>query len=86
VTIEKFTNSLMGDSICSSKNDPDEINSLCNQLTQKNCKVSSCCVVLNGNKCVGGDKHGPTFHSENGKKINLDYYYYKNKCFGNCPK
>jgi hypothetical protein len=86
VTIEKFSNSLSGDSICSSKNSPDEINSLCNQLTKKNCNVSSCCVVLNGNKCVGGDTHGPTFHSENGNKINLDYYYYKNKCFGNCPK
>lgn len=86
VTIEKLDNMLLGDSICSSKNDPSEINSMCNQLTNKNCKVSSCCVVLNGNKCVGGNADGPTFHSENGEKINVDYYYYKNKCFGNCPK
>jgi hypothetical protein len=83
VTIEKFE---MADAICSSKNSPEEINSLCNQLTQKNCKTSSCCILLNGNKCVGGSKDGPTFHTENKKKLNFDYYYYKDKCFGDCPK
>jgi len=82
VTIEKFETA---DAICSSQRSPSEINSLCNQLTQNNCKVSSCCVLLNGDKCVGGSKDGPTFHTENKKKLNFDYYYYKNKCFGNCP-
>lgn len=82
VTIEKFE---VGDAICSSNRTPSEINSLCNQLTQKNCKVSSCCVLLEGNKCVGGSKDGPTFRTENKEKLNFDYYYYKNKCFGNCP-
>jgi hypothetical protein len=86
VTIESFDTILSGDTICSNTKSPSEINSLCNQLTKKNCKLSSCCVLLNGEKCVGGNKEGPTFYSEKEKKINIDYYYYKDKCFGNCPK
>ena len=85
VTIESFDNKLLGESLCSSKTSPSELNSLCNQLTQKNCQVAGCCVWLNGNKCVGGSKDGPIFQTENGKKLNIDYYYYKGKCFGNCP-
>ena len=85
VTIESFDNELTGEYLCSSKTNPSELNSLCNQLTQKNCRVAGCCVLLNGNKCVGGSKDGPTFETENGKKLNIDYYYYKDKCFGKCP-
>jgi hypothetical protein len=35
---------------------------------------------------VGGSKDGPTYQTKNGEKINIDYYYYKEKCFGKCPK
>lgn len=84
--IESFDNKLTGESLCSSKTIPSEQNSLCNQLTQKNCQVAGCCVWLNGNKCVGGSKDGPTYQTKNGEKINIDYYYYKEKCFGKCPK
>ena len=64
---------------------PSEINTKCGQLTKENCNVTGCCVYLNNNKCVGGDKNGPTFLSDGkGKLLNIDYYYYKNQCYGNC--
>jgi hypothetical protein len=68
-----------------SKFTPSDINNKCSQLTKENCNVTGCCVYLNGNKCVGGDKNGPTFLSDGkGKLLNVDYYYYKNQCYGNC--
>ena len=64
---------------------PSDINNKCGQLSKENCNVTGCCVYLNGNKCVSGDKNGPTFLSNGkGKLLNIDYYYYKNQCYGNC--
>ena len=61
-----------------------ELNKKCSALTNENCNVTSCCIWLNGGKCVSGNELGPTFLTdENKKKINVDYYYYKNKCNGN---
>jgi hypothetical protein len=58
----------------------------CGKLTKKNCNATSCCVMLNGKKCVAGNQDGPTFQSESGQDIPIDYYYYQNKCYGNdCP-
>ena len=59
----------------------------CNNLTTSNCKSSSCCVLLNGKKCVAGNANGPTFLTNtSGESINADFYYYQNKCYGNgCP-
>jgi len=59
----------------------------CSGLTNENCKSVSCCVLLNGEKCVAGGARGPTFRTEtNGSKRSADYYYYQNKCYGNkCP-
>lgn len=76
----------------------DQLEKQCNELTHSNCKSSHCCVLLNnGNnaneieegvkdsKCVAGGPNGPTFQSNpDGSKINIDYYYYQNKCYGNC--
>ena len=32
-----------------------------------------------------GNQHGPQFLSDSdGNKINVDNYYFKNKCYGNC--
>ena len=59
----------------------------CSKLTYENCNKVSCCVHINGNKCVSGSNAGTTYKTDkNGDKINVDYYYYKNKCTGNCPK
>jgi cytoskeletal protein RodZ len=58
----------------------------CNKLTKKNCNSTSCCVILNGKKCVAGNQDGPTFKTESGEDVTVDYYYYQNKCYGNsCP-
>ena len=59
----------------------------CGNLTQRNCISTSCCVFTSENKCVAGDKKGPTFNSDaKGKTKNLDYYYYQDKCYGpKCP-
>lgn len=60
-----------------------ELNKKCGALTKENCNVTSCCIWLNGKKCVTGNELGPTFLTdENKNKINVDYYYYKNKCNG----
>ena len=58
----------------------------CAKLTKKNCNSTSCCIVLNGEKCVAGNQDGPTFKTDSGEDITVDYYYYQNKCYGNsCP-
>ena len=51
----------------------------CGKLTTQNFNLTSCCVVLNGKKCVPGNKDGPTFKTLKGEPIEIDYYYYQNK-------
>lgn len=64
-----------------------QLETACNKLTTQNCNKVSCCVHINGKKCVAGSQNGSTYKSEkNGSNINVDYYYYKNKCTGKCPK
>ena len=65
-----------------------ELEGACERLTSKNCKTSSCCVFVNGNKCSAGDASGPTYKTdENGKPIAIDNFYYQNKCHGSgCQK
>ena len=63
----------------------DELDSQCQKLTENNCNLTECCVYTSVNKCVAGNKSGPTFKTDdNNQPINLDYYYYQNKCYGNC--
>lgn len=40
-----------------------------------------------GGVCVSGNQSGPTYHTNNdGTTRDIDYYYYKGKCYGtNCP-
>ena len=76
-------------SFCTSdSNDKSELERKCGKLTKANCKDISCCVLLNGAKCVTGDSHGPTFESDHkSEKPGDDYWYYKGECFGkSCPK
>ena len=55
----------------------------CGNLTQQNCNSTSCCNWTSDNKCVAGNKNGPTFNTDsNGKTKTLDYYYFQNKCYG----
>jgi hypothetical protein len=68
------------------KSSSDSLKKSCAKLTKKNCNATTCCVMLNGEKCVAGNQDGPTFKTESGKDITIDYYYYQNKCYGNsCP-
>ena len=57
----------------------------CGKLTDQNCNLTSCCVMLNGKKCVPGNKDGPTFKTLKGEPIEIDYYYYQNKKY-HAPK
>jgi hypothetical protein len=71
----------------STPNDKSELERKCKKLTDKNCENISCCVLLNGTKCVTGDQHGPTFESDHRSTTpGDDYWYYKKSCYGGkCP-
>jgi len=71
----------------SQRGSSDVLNETCGNLTKRNCTTTSCCVFTSENKCVAGGVGGPTFNSDTkGKTMNLDYYYYQEKCYGSkCP-
>ena len=84
ITIEKLTNLDRENGFCKS-NDSNAavLEKKCNQLSKKNCNVVNCCVYLNDDKCVAGDSNGPTFITDDkGKNIDIDTYYFRNKCYG----
>jgi hypothetical protein len=97
VTIETFGTNADNDVIktfsklenanfCNSDMSSDEKNESCKKLTKDNCTTVGCCVLLNGEKCVGGNESGPTYLTENGKDIDVQYYKYKDTCKGKaCP-
>lgn len=60
----------------------------CNSLDKESCKKSNCCVLFGGEKCVCGDIKGPSIKSNYSDFtiINRDFYFYKNKCYGNCSQ
>jgi hypothetical protein len=69
------------DSFCNSYNCSKKMNAKCNNLTEYNCKRVGCCVFTSNSTCEAGGQNGATYSP------NVDYYYYKNKCYGNkCPK
>jgi hypothetical protein len=84
-TIDNF-NTPMNDSFCNTyKSNPSELNKKCEGLTNNNCINTNCCILANGKKCMAGNKGGPVFYSDKmNNKINIDYYYYKQKCIGKC--
>ena len=85
-TTETFDSTRLAYGGCKSlQTDPPKLDKWCQELSSRSCKVTSCCVLLNGKNCVAGDINGPTFRNRNGKNINYDYYYYKDKCMGTCP-
>jgi len=66
---------------------PDMLEQKCNQLDSEKCASTECCVLLGGQKCVSGNQNGPTMQANYSdfSILNKDYYYYKGKCYGNCP-
>jgi hypothetical protein len=60
-----------------------ELEKQCNALTETNCNTTSCCVWTSNKKCKSGDISGAVFNTDaNGKTEIPEYYYYKNKCYG----
>ena len=55
----------------------------CKGLSNSNCNLPACCVLINGTKCVAGDANGPTYLTDQGNEIDYKYYLYRNKCYGN---
>jgi hypothetical protein len=66
---------------------PAQIEEQCNKITDGKCAATTCCVFLGGQKCVAGNESGPIMKDNysNFQIINKDFYYYKGKCYGNCP-
>ena len=63
---------------------PEIINKMCKKMSISNCKIPSCCVLLDGKKCVAGNTNGPLYLTEDGKDVDYVFYTNKNKCYGNC--
>jgi hypothetical protein len=64
----------------------ENIDERCEKLPKDVCASTSCCVLLGDQRCVQGNKQGPTnkgVYSDTTIK-NKDAYYYMSKCFGNC--
>jgi hypothetical protein len=91
VDIEAF-DSMTSTGFCKShEGDRKSLQESCSKLTKDNCLATSCCVyakMKGKEQCHSGDQHGPTFRrNENGKTHDIDYYYFRHKCYGNgCPK
>lgn len=68
------------------KNDKFAIEEKCGALDLNTCASTSCCTLIGGQKCVGGNENGPTnpANYSDGSLKNKDFYYYQGKCYGNC--
>ena len=74
VTIEGLENPLktnISQAFCSSKKG-FELEKACNNLTNYNCNLTSCCVWNSDNKCKAGNVNGPTFNSNSNGKTKPD--------------
>ena len=59
-----------------------ELNNKCLTLTAESCNSVDCCILVDGNKCVAGNKEGPYMVS--GENTDYNYYLHKYQCYGNC--
>ena len=69
------------------KTNGSALQSQCGALTYDNCNSTSCCVWAGASsqigKCTAGDAKGSMYKTDtNGNAINVDTYYYQNKCYG----
>ena len=68
---------------------PADLETACGRMSKHSCTATSCCVwakMDSKESCVSGNQHGPIFkHGASGASKPLDYYYFENKCRGNCP-
>jgi len=61
--------------------DYQTIDKKCKLLSNTNCSLTNCCVLLNGNKCVAGNVNGPTYLTDQGNQIDFNYYMYRGKTY-----
>jgi len=82
--IETNLSTDFANSFCeSNKPSGAELQNECQKLTQSNCRSTSCCIWTSNEKCDAGSKDGLLFNTDSsGKLIDLDYYYYKDICYG----
>jgi len=67
--------------------DPNVLHEKCQAFNKDSCNATSCCIWLNSEKCVGGNKFGPTYYSDdNLNDINVKHYHHKGICRGDCPE
>jgi hypothetical protein len=69
------------------KHYPNRLENACNNLDKNTCKLTDCCLLLGGEKCVSGNNQGPYMKYNYSDFLikNRDYYYYHGLCYGNCP-
>jgi hypothetical protein len=80
------TASMLGGFCNQSKDNKFAIEEKCGALDLNTCASTSCCTLIGGQKCVGGNENGPTNPANytDGSLKNKDFYYYQGKCYGNC--
>jgi hypothetical protein len=81
LTPKDFINTDLAKDFCKSfQGSGQKLEKQCNSLTKTNCNLTSCCVLLNGEKCVAGSEKGPTFlTNSDGSTIHNEFYYYQHK-------
>jgi hypothetical protein len=94
--VSKIYNSLMLSpeiSFCEhNKTNGGAMQKQCSALTRDNCGAVACCVwgidsSEGKSQCMVGGKDGAMYSTDaKGDPVNIDTYYYQNKCYGeNCP-
>ena len=90
VTIEAMSDSSFAAAFCNEyKHNHTALEKNCNKMHHKECKRSTCCILLNGKKCVAGNAKGPIFFGHGDKPNINNYWHYKNTCYpgtGKCPQ
>lgn len=89
-TTSTYNNGINPNDICNLySNYPEKLENACNNLDDGTCKrLSGCCVLLGGSKCVSGNQQGAKMSYNYSDYLikNRDYYYYLGNCYGNCPQ
>jgi len=89
-TTASYNNGIDPNDICNLySNYPEKLENACNNLDNGTCRrLSPCCVLLGGSKCVSGSQQGAKMKYNYSDFLikNRDYYYYLGNCYGNCPQ
>lgn len=86
VTVEGF-DADGSESFCQKyQSTPHLLHEECKKFGEQSCNVPPCCVWLNGEQCVAGNRFGPTYYSDDeGNDIKVNFFHHQRKCRGLCP-